>query len=289
MSSDSTPDHLDPAKWADMLGLVPPSDSSLQIQDETERERVFQDKFYYRTRIHQTSSIAAMDLQRELWAKFTSKYLPLLVDRILDLPPPSSARSFREYPIQNIYHTTLKFTDHAYLAKFMTSTRPIAKGGKRLPSVMAERLVEFGPSWRQNKNPIYEGCIHRAVTTLMMLVIAAKGPSIPKPTSSKLVLWLETWASYDSWSPGSLTFDNNLPMACTTLVNLFKHEAVLKSVTKQQRHALKCVEVCALATCAIETNLKVCARCKTVAYCSEAHQRQHWKYEHKKRCFETEY
>ena len=69
MSSDSdAPDHLDPAKWADMLGLsfhlklvllpkailshfffflglVPLSDSSLKIQDETERELVFQDKF----------------------------------------------------------------------------------------------------------------------------------------------------------------------------------------------------------------------------------------------------
>ena len=73
MSSDaSAPDHLDPAKWADMLGhffffhffshcrsplaanntnpfllgLVPLSpDSSLKIQDETERELVFQEKF----------------------------------------------------------------------------------------------------------------------------------------------------------------------------------------------------------------------------------------------------
>lgn len=66
MSSESdAPDHLDPAKWADMLGpfifpssccnnikpfhlgLVPFADSSssLKIQDETERELVFQEKF----------------------------------------------------------------------------------------------------------------------------------------------------------------------------------------------------------------------------------------------------
>jgi len=290
MSSD-TPDHLDPDKWADMLGLLPLSNSSLKIEDETKRELLFQDKFYSKTRIHQISGVAAVNVQHQLWAKFTSKYLPSLVDRILDLPPPSSRLSggADEYPIQNIYHTTLKFTDHAYLAKFMRSNRPIAEGGKRLPGVMAKRLVEFGHSWRQHKNPIYEGCIHRAVTSLMMLVIAAKGHDITEPTRSKLVHWLDTWAAYNSWSPGSMTFDNNLPVACNTLSKLFKHEAQLKSVIKQRRYALKCVEVCALPTCAAETNLKVCSRCKTVAFCSKAHQSQHWKNEHKKRCLETEY
>lgn len=81
---------------------------------------------YSNTRIHQISGLAAANLQRDLWAKFTSKYLHLLVDRILNLPPLADGRD--DYPIQNIYHTTLKFTDHAYLAKFMTSTHPIAEG-----------------------------------------------------------------------------------------------------------------------------------------------------------------
>jgi hypothetical protein len=54
----------------------------------------------------------------------------LLVDRILNLPPPSSrlADGADDYPLQNIYHTTLKFTDHAYLARFMTSAHPLAEG-----------------------------------------------------------------------------------------------------------------------------------------------------------------
>jgi hypothetical protein len=128
------------------LGLVPLSDSSLKIQDEAERQLVFTEKFvsispplflitkpyailaqYKKTRTHQISGVAALNLQRDLWAKFTSKYLHLLVDRILNLPPPASGRG-ADYPIQNIYHTTLKFTDHAYLARFMRSTHPIAKG-----------------------------------------------------------------------------------------------------------------------------------------------------------------
>ena len=125
---------------------------------------------------------------------------------------------------------------------------------------MAERLVEFGPSWRRNKNPIYEECIHGTVTTLMVLVIAAKGHDIPKRTSRELVHWLDTWATYSSWSPESMTLSNNLPMSCNCLSNLFKHGAALTSVVKQRRRALKCVEVCALPACAIETDLKVCAR-----------------------------
>ena len=126
---------------------------------------------------------------------------------------------------------------------------------------MAERLVKFGPSWHQNKKPIYEGCIHRAVTTLMMLVVAAKGQDIPKRTREELVHWLDTWATYGSWSPGSKRIDNNLPLACVCLSNIFKHKhGVLKSVIKQRRRALKCVEVCALPACAMETDLKVCAK-----------------------------
>ena len=126
---------------------------------------------------------------------------------------------------------------------------------------MAERLAEFGPSWDRNKKEIYEGCIHRAVTTLMMLIIGAKSHGIPKRTREELVHWLDTWATYGSWSPLSMTSYNKLPMSCICLSNLFKHNnGALKSVIKQRRRALKCVEVCALPACAIEIDLKVCAK-----------------------------
>lgn len=272
------------------------SDSSLHIRDEAERELLFRDKFHHPTRIHQDSGEAALRLQMVLWATFTAKYLPSLVDRILDLPP-HSARSVEHYGLQNIYHTALKFVDIAYLAKFMTSGHPIAEGGKRLPMVMAERLVEYGPIWlnRDQTRPIdydiYEGCIHKAVSTLMMLVIAAKGQVIPDTTKTRLVWWLDIWAAYDSWfymAPG-----DNMPAVCSTLSNVLKYGAdSWKSFVKQRRRALKCVEVCALHTCSAETNLKTCARCKTAAYCSKAHQTSHWKHTvapHKTRCYETDY
>jgi len=185
----------------------------------------------------------------------------------------------------------------SYLAKFMVSKHPLAEGGKHLLRVMAERIVAYGPFWRNRDQTkpmdydMYEGCIHKALTTLMMLVIAAKGQVIPEETKTKLLRWLDIWASYKSWSymaPG-----DNMQVACKSLSNVLKYATdSLKSFVKQRRHALKCVEVCALPTCNSETNLKTCARCKTVAYCSKAHQTSHWKLagaSHKSCCYETEY
>lgn len=128
---------------------------------------------------------------------------------------------------------------------------------------MAERLVELAPSWHRG-NPtlgphMYEGCIHRAVTTLIMLVIAAKGHAIPEITETTLVRWLDTWAAYKLWSPASMVPDNDLTVACRTLSILLKGEVTSKLI-KQRRRALKCIEMCALPTCTIETNLKTCAK-----------------------------
>jgi hypothetical protein len=166
------------------LGLVPASDSYPQIHNEAERERLFEQKLvsipidlfkavlyvpsqYHNIKNYQDSGKAALIRQCIQWATFTAKYLPSLVDRILDLPP-HGARLTGDYPIRNIYHTALKFTHPAYLAKFMSSTHKVAEGasylkcvrgfdifsasyleqgGKRLTSVIAERLVEFGPIW----------------------------------------------------------------------------------------------------------------------------------------------
>jgi hypothetical protein len=69
-------------------------------------------------------------------AGFTAKYLPSLVDRLLDLPPPGAHRLEGEgadnYPILNIYHIALKFADNAYLAKYITSSKAIAQGKSQL-------------------------------------------------------------------------------------------------------------------------------------------------------------
>ncbi|KIM85445.1 hypothetical protein PILCRDRAFT_817466 [Piloderma croceum F 1598] len=84
---ESVPDYLDPAKWAAVLDLVPLSDLPPQIHDETERELVFQRNFYRNTHLHQVSGAVTKNLQRDFWAAFRAKYLPSLVDQILDLPP----------------------------------------------------------------------------------------------------------------------------------------------------------------------------------------------------------
>jgi hypothetical protein len=132
-----------------------------------------------------------------------------------------------------------------------------------------DRLVEFGPIWlnRDHPRPIpyetYEACIHKAVTTLTMLVIAVKGVAIPEPAKTELLRWLDTWAAYNSWfymAPGG-----TIRSHCSILSNILRYgDTRLKSVIKQRRHALKCIEVCALPTCTAETNLKKCVRCAYV-------------------------
>ena len=69
-------------------------------------------------------------------AEFTAKYLPSLVDRILDLPPPGAHRlegeGADEYPILNIYHIAFKFSDSAYVGKYVTSNEAIAQSKSQL-------------------------------------------------------------------------------------------------------------------------------------------------------------
>lgn len=140
---------------------------------------------------------------------------------------------------------------------------------------MAERLVALGHDWdKLTARPLFlEGCIHRTVTTLMMLVIATKPDTIPDSTRNQLVRRLDTWAVY-KWSPESMTPFNNLTASLSTLIGVLKHKDSLASITKQRlasitkqrRHALKGIEVCAFPTCQKDTELKNCSRSAIAKY-----------------------
>jgi hypothetical protein len=143
------------------------------------------------------------------------------------------------------------------------------QGGKRLPDVIAERLLEIAPKWnkrdltRPSRPHFYEGCIFCAVSTLSFLAIMSKVHLIADATTTKLVGWLDTWAAYDSWSESIMsgTGVNNLPAACFFLSGLLKRASNFTVSVKRQRRAFKCLEVCALPTCTVDTNLKTCVRC----------------------------
>ena len=151
------------------------------------------------------------------------------------------------------------------LTTIASRTLCFEQGAKRLNMVMAERLVEYGPIWLNRGTTStkdydkHEGCIHKAVTTLMMLVVATKGQGIPETTKTELLKWLDTWIAYDSWS--YMAPNDNVRGACIVLGNTLKYSGDrLRSIVKQRRRALKCIEFCALPTCNVETNLKTCAR-----------------------------
>ena len=91
----------------------------------------------------------------------------------------------------------------------------------------------------------------------------SKDHPIAEDTTTKLVSWLDTWAAYDSWSESMMsgTGANNLPLACFSLSGLLKRASDNTADLKQQRRAFKCLEICALPTCTVETNLKTCVKC----------------------------
>jgi hypothetical protein len=124
---------------------------------------------------------------------------------------------------------------------------------------MAERLVEWAPKWCESL-PMYEGCIQRAVSTLMLMGIAAKENPIPDETKTKLVNWLHIWTVYKSWSPEVMMPPNHLPQACLALSCLLRIPVAMKPVMRRRRRRVLSNEVCGLPTCDVETNLKTCAR-----------------------------
>jgi hypothetical protein len=91
----------------------------------------------------------------------------------------------------------------------------------------------------------------------------SKDNPIAEATTAKLVGWLDIWAAYDSWSESMMsgTGVNNLPAACVCLSGVLKRDGNFTASLKKQRRTFKCLEVCALPTCTVETNLQTCVRC----------------------------
>lgn len=295
------PEYLDPDKWAAALGLIETSDPSLHSQSERDREGLFNRRFYVPTHWHLRSSPQAAIEHKAFCAHFSAKYLPMLVDRFIELPSRGNnigLQGANDYPLENIYHVAFKFADPPYIAKYMISTNAVAEGGRRLPQVIAERLIGVASELERLKNASapsselnkYELGISRALTTLMMLLFATKKKTISAITSAELIGWLDKWKSR-TWltQPGP----SGIASSSFLISNLLQSGNVMSAeVQRQRRHALKGTDICALPSCESKTVQGRCAKCKTVVYCSPEHQRTHWKFSeenHKQRCFPTTY
>lgn len=284
-------------------GLIENSDPSLKAQTERQRiamfnrrlARVFHSACFIRSREfwqyvpvnqHLNSGPQAENEHIRFAAHFTAKYLPLLIDRLIHLPPQSGDIVAKDHPLENIYHITFKFTDPNYIGKFMVSDRPIAAGarlfilcstclslsylcllgGREIASVMAQRLIDVAstleglerqhvPSSELQK---YGLGISRTLTTLTLLIIARKQNPISATTCATLIRTLNKWSTRTPWDPQP----NNFDMTSSSSLKAFlsTDDIGLQAIMKQRRRSLKGRDQCALPSCQNDQGLKTCQR-----------------------------
>ncbi|TFK71900.1 hypothetical protein BDN72DRAFT_837046 [Pluteus cervinus] len=234
-------------------------------------------------------------LKNAIFAEFGAKYLPETVNRFVEakfeLPPPPSP-PLAVFKIYNSYFEAMFGVlrlHFSYFAKYLRSKRSIALQGKILARVFAERLAEMAPLLYKGTiiDPNHEeslGCV-LGVLMLMLDVFADDQEPIPADVNITLLVFLQACKKSQ---------DENVRANGETLSSLltvghpnFSSERI--NFIRMTRGRNKC----GLPGCEMTTNLRTCAGCKTICYCSPEHQRTHWSSKtsppHKTYCYPTMY
>ncbi|KAF8576782.1 hypothetical protein K439DRAFT_603167 [Ramaria rubella] len=159
--------------------------------------------------------------QEVIWARFCVLYLPGTVSRF-HVPPPidveldshscgikCDTRILDDHKLWNAYFQMLVQIQHSpYFAKYLRSKSPIAADGKRLPRVLAERLLERAPVWdhfmlsKASDLPevhyeIIAGSAVQLLSTLLTVFVkeADQNTVVPRATREGLVPWLKKMGS----------------------------------------------------------------------------------------------
>ncbi|KAJ7119564.1 hypothetical protein C8R44DRAFT_788408 [Mycena epipterygia] len=285
--------------FAVILGLKTSVDPNQNLPEGQEMER--HHRLMSHLRMIDTQTEENQDL---VWSKFCALYLPATVDRFLDPPVPTDATNANEremmadFPLNNPWHETLVRVQHIpYFAKYLRSSSPIAAGGKRLPQVLSARLAGLAGKWDQymtapssgeDKRQYYMAAAGSALQVLCTLCThfiktVDRSTVIPHATQQKLLPFLTAWGRrYKRQFLGDVSL---------------RLIAYLSNVVTPEFNAIRKVnknwDVCGLPSCSVRRELKVCANCQTVRYCSADHQRKDWAgsagTRHKRSCHRTDY
>ncbi|KIY72675.1 hypothetical protein CYLTODRAFT_486138 [Cylindrobasidium torrendii FP15055 ss-10] len=233
-------------------------------------------------------------------SEFCAAYLPKLVQMFIDPPPVKvpgmDADRRQDMRLHNAYLDMLVAVQHVpYFIHYFRSDKPTAEPGKRLPIVLADRIVSVAQPWHEwilhptddFSRPQYQETLADAIQLLGTLVtIFRKKDLLPDGTKDALLPWLKKWANM---------FNGNLlGTVSSRLVQIFK-DPEFRLEMKGMRSMLKNWNTCEYPGCHKKEDLKTCSRCRTVVYCSPEHQKEHWKYSgkrglpHKALCFKTAY
>ncbi|TFK71899.1 hypothetical protein BDN72DRAFT_957753 [Pluteus cervinus] len=233
-------------------------------------------------------------LRDAIFAEFGAKYLPATVNRFVEadfelpLPPTTPPAAFRLY---NVYFEAMfgvLRVHPSYFAKYLRSKHPIASQGKKLARVIAERVAEMAPMLYEDTiiDPNYEealGCVLE-VLVIVLHVFADVQEPIPGDVNVTLLVFFQACKR----SQNRDVRDNGQTLSMLLTVGHPTSPEILR-IHRMTRGRDKC----RLPECDKSTNLRVCAGCKTVCYCSPEHQRAHWSSKtsspHKKCCYPTVY
>lgn len=269
------------------------------VGQEQERHRRFME--YLRMNRFQTE-----EQQDVVWSRFCALYLPATVDRLLQLPIPTDTSNslnreemLADFAINNPWHEMLVQVQHIpYFAKYLRSSNPIAAAGKRLTQILADRLADVCQRWEkymtenprdEEKREYYKAAAGSAIQLLSTLGTnfinePDRNAIISRATRGRLLPFLRMWnRRYEGQFLGDVSLR----------VTIYMSEVrQLDQDFNKVRKSHKNWDVCGLASCSIRKDLKVCATCKTVRYCSVEHQREDWRTgncPHKLLCHRTDY
>ncbi|KAH6904321.1 hypothetical protein BKA70DRAFT_1403511, partial [Coprinopsis sp. MPI-PUGE-AT-0042] len=248
------------------------------------------------------------DLQQDvIFSRFSAMYLPATVDRFLNPPslPPGLRSPVSSPPIEELFQLINPYFDvlvqiqHLpYFSKFLRSQHPSATNGRRLPEALASRLAELAPKLNSGrmlqsheafKREYYErtlGDVCQLLSTLLVVYTRDKDRAglITPTIKAKLTPYLRRWSQqYHNSFAGDTT---------SRTIELLNDHSRLREEFEPVRKYFKGLSECGLPGCSATANLKACARCVTIKYCSPEHQRADWSSplkSHKQLCHKTEY
>ncbi|KAJ7471900.1 hypothetical protein FB451DRAFT_1251353 [Mycena latifolia] len=292
-------DFLGSEDFAVVLGLKKSAYPNLNIPEGQELERHGRLMQYLRSNDKETEK-----QQDVIWSRFCPLYLPATIERLLNLPVPTDATGpgeqelVADFPANNPWHEMLVRVQHIpYFAKYLRSSSPIAAAGKGLPQILADRLAAVSQRWDKNmietknedKRQYYLAAAGSAIQLLSTLCThfinePDRNTVISRETQRKLLPILKVWSRrYDRQFLGDVSL---------RMVAYMSQVARLDQDFNKVRKSYKNWEVCGLPSCSVRKELKVCATCQTVRYCSVDHQRKDWRTgdsPHKLSCHRTDY
>ncbi|TFK67596.1 hypothetical protein BDN72DRAFT_842863 [Pluteus cervinus] len=210
-----------------------------------------------------------------VFSEFAARYLPATVDRFIEasfeLPrPPAVLVTPPIFEIQNAYFVIIKrLRSSTYFVKYLRSKHPLASQGKKLGRILAERFAAMVQVHGDSiLHPDYTETVNTILEFLVFILLLDNGQE-PVPVNVRNILIPFCKDCQKSSHEDLRETSDSLSIF---LVSGCPESAERNDLTKLVRGR----DECKLPGCNITTNLKACARCLIVCYCSPEHQRIHW-------------